>query len=153
MKKVISVLMLSIMVTSSGCGPRARSDTADRSTLKKLARYKAIPKIDRRGCVVELKLEGKRVSDDALDELGGLTELRSLSLFAADISDEGLEKLQAVVSLDSLGLCGTPITDNGLTALHKMKNLRHLWLSKASFTTVALDELREAVPGLIIYLQ
>jgi hypothetical protein len=148
-------LFLSIILVpafSMSCGRNARDDYADREVLTEIAFYNPVTKVDGRGFVVELKLEGKHVTDDALIHLGRLSELRSLSLYGADISDEGLYRVQSIQWLDALGIGETPITDKGLLVLHPMKNLRHVWLTERSFSPQSVEKLKQAIPGLTVYL-
>jgi len=94
------------------------------------------------------------VPASALENVGKLTELRKLSLYAASLTDESLEKLKDLGDLEALGLGATAITDQGLVHLEKLLSLRSVWLPKTSkISEQRIEDLKRALPGLIVYRQ
>src|SRR5258707_583251 len=84
---------------------------ADETILRALEPYDPIYKLNLGGRVVALKLEGRRIPASVLQQVGKLTELGELSLYAANVTNESLELLQGCKHLHSLGLGATPITE------------------------------------------
>ncbi|MEA3156706.1 MAG: hypothetical protein QOK44_4295 [Betaproteobacteria bacterium] len=128
----------------------------DEVILRVLEPYDPIYKLNFSGRVVALKLEGRRIPATVLQQVGKLTELGELSLYAANLTDESLELLQGCKQLHSLGLGATPITDKGLVFLEPITSLRHMWLSKELVRTdpsPELAHLKDALPELTIHSQ
>ncbi len=70
------------------------------------------------------------VTDDALAELAGMTELRQLSLARTKVTGAGLKHLTKLTKLEKLDLEGVRVSDGGLAALAPLTgvtdlNLRH----------------------------
>ena len=150
------VLML-LGTCGLGCAdapPPAESPASpDEQVLQVLDPYNPLYKLDSDGRVVRLKLEGRHVLPGVLTEVGRLTELRSLSLYAASVNDESLAQLTGLEKLQNLGLGATAITDEGLVHLEKIAELRQVWLTKANLSTEAIEKLRAAVPGINVHFQ
>lgn len=128
----------------------------DEIVLHALEPYDPPYKLNGSGRVVALKLEGRRIPASVLQQVGKLTELGELSLYAANLTDESLEMLQGCKHLHSLGLGATPITDKGLVFLEPITSLRHMWLSKELVRTdpsPELAHLKDALPELTIHVQ
>src|SRR5215470_16993683 len=53
--------------------------------------------------VVRVMLEGKQVTDDALDDVPKLTQLKRLSLHKSSVTDAGLAKLTEMRRLENIG--------------------------------------------------
>jgi len=95
---------------------------------------------------VDSGLWGLALTDGNLQQIGALTQLRSLSLSGANLNDVGadrpermlsrselrdLSKLKALVNLESLDLSNTPVSDDALEALRALPKLRELRLGLA----------------------
>ena len=131
-------------------------ESPDETVLRALQPYDPIYKVNFSGRVVALKLEGRRIPASVLHQVGKLTELGELSLYAANLTDESLELLQGCKLLHSLGLGATPITSKGLVFLEPLKELRHMWLSKElvrADPSPELAHLKDAIPELTIHSQ
>jgi hypothetical protein len=150
----LAVVLLLTSLGSSGCRRPPKVNQYDQEALEHLvSSFPAIAKMDTNGYVNDLKLEGGQVTDEALDHVARLIDLKSLSLFGSAISDQGLEKLQPLEKLEALGLGGTRITDRGLVVLHKVPTLRWVWLPQKTVTPQAVNELKQAIPGLTVHYQ
>jgi hypothetical protein len=142
----------------TGCGgttPDVAEEplSPDEHILAVLEPYDPIYKLNSQGRVVKLKLEGKRIPAAVMDQVGQLTELQHLSLYAASITDDSLVRLQGLQSLQSLGLGATPMSQRGIVHLEKLTSLRWIWLSKWLVTTPEVEQLKMAVPDLTVYPQ
>jgi hypothetical protein len=110
-------------------------------------------KLDDKGRVIKLKLDGPHVDDAALEQVASFKYLRELSLARATVTDAGLLKLQPLKRLESLGLTETRVTDKGLLYLQKMPSLRNLWVTEGRGVTAAgIESLKKALPGLTVYV-
>lgn len=89
------------------------------------------------------------VTDGDLAALEALTRLRSLSLARSSITDDGLVWVGKCASLENLFLNQT-ITDAGLAHLRPLSKLRSLWLDRSKLSQHAIDELKQALPGVTI---
>jgi hypothetical protein len=90
------------------------------------------------------------VTDSHLIQIGAITELRSLDLWACGISDEGLRSLSNLKQLEQLQLNQTLISDRGLAYLEPLNNLRQLGLIGTSVTPARINRLRRERPGCVI---
>jgi len=135
-----------------GCADNAVPASPDEEVLRVLDCYDPIYKVDADGRVTHLPLNGRLVTDSMMAEIGKLTELRQLGLYAAPLTDESLAHLQNLQQLRSLGLGATPITDKGLEHLEKLQSLQWLWLPR-TVSPEAIEKLKSARPGLNVYPQ
>ena len=125
----------------------------EKRALKKLAIYGAKSRLDEQSHVVRVVLEGKQVTNKALDEVVKLPELRSLSLGNSSVTDAGLLKLRELTMLDSLGITNTPVTDAGLKHLEGMPSLRYIWVCENDkLTPQGIASLRDALNGVNVYI-
>jgi hypothetical protein len=147
-------LVAVLSAVSSGCGkPTKAVNPGDAVCLTGLAPYHDTHKIDEKGRVTEVTLEGRQVDDAALIHLQSLSQLCRLSLYGSSVTDEGLAKLKGLKYLEGLGLGKTQITDKGLIHLEKIPCLHWLWLTDdKQITDQAVENLKKkALPGLTIY--
>jgi hypothetical protein len=78
--------------------------------------------------LIQLSLEGTRVTDQGIVHLLGLTHLRHLDLDGAPVGDGAAEALAELGSLQTLSLMDTRLTDVGVVALSRAGSLRELHL-------------------------
>ena len=89
--------------------------SVDESVLLALEPSDPVYKVNARGRVILIRLEGRQIPASALEEVGKLTELtEELSLYRANITDDSLAQLESLKKLQRLGLGGTPISAEGL---------------------------------------
>src|SRR5262249_59328043 len=86
-------------------------------------------------------------------EIGKLTELQALDLYGTSIDDDGLAQLKDLQHLRRTGLGGTSITDKGLAHLERLQALQWVWVPKDGVTREAVEKLKQARPGMNVYLQ
>lgn len=74
--------------------------------------------------VVGLDLSETKITDAGLASVKGLTDLEYLQLSRTDITDAGLENLVGLVNLEALDLTGTRVTQAGAKYLERLPNLK-----------------------------
>lgn len=94
----------------------------------------------------QLSLGETKITDGGLEHLRGLPQLRGLELGYTEITDAGLEHLKELPRLGALGLTDTKITDAGLEHL-KGLNLGFLSLKGTLVTRTGVKRLQTALPG------
>jgi hypothetical protein len=83
-----------------------------------------------------LQLVGRFISDGELAHLKGLTKLSNLCLYA--VSDAGMAHLTGLTKLKILMISGPQVTDAGLAHLKGLSNLTCLQLSSTPVTDAGL---------------
>jgi len=89
----------------------------------------------------ELDLGFTNVTDEDLEKLKDLAELRRLVLTGTAISDAGCAHLGKLTKLEELELSGTSISNDGLRSLRELQGLRRLGLDDTSIDAAGLAEL------------
>ncbi len=97
-----------------------------------------------------LSLGYTTVDDIGLKHLKGLVQLQSLFLNGTAVSDAGLEHLKGLVQLPSLFLHGTEVTDAGLEHLKGLNRLEVLDLINTAVSDAGAKKLRQALPNCVI---
>jgi hypothetical protein len=92
--------------------------------------------------VAEVGLLGPEVTDEGLERLKGLGQLRLLYLCGGRVTDGGLKHLKALGRLKMLGLGDTKITDAGLEHLKGLGQLQQLYLNDTRVTDAGLEHLK-----------
>ena len=82
-----------------------------------------------------------KVTDDGLENLRDLSELRRLGLIEANVTDAGIVHLAGLTKLQSLFLDGTQVTDVGLASIVGLTQLRRLSLDGTRVTDAGLGNL------------
>jgi len=94
--------------------------------------------------VVKIDLSSsKKVEDEGLKNLLGLSHLQALSLHETTISDAGLVHVAQLTSLQTLDLYLTKITDAGLERVGRLHHLDSLSLHNTAVTDAGLRHLGE----------
>jgi len=84
----------------------------------------------------------KRISDDGLRHIAGLSKLEVLVLSGTNVQDEGLRRLTNLQNLKGLTLDNTPLTDSGLKYIVQLSNLKWLHLSNTRITDDGLQQIQ-----------
>ncbi len=92
--------------------------------------------------VVAVYFDTTLVTDDDLQQLKRLPQLRTLYLAGALITDAGVEHLAEITQLEVLNLSATRVTDAGLNHLKALTHLWSLGLDHADVTDAGLQHLR-----------
>jgi internalin A len=94
--------------------------------------------------LAELRLHSsRRITDDALPHLAGLSRLRLLNLADTSVTGSEFSSLRELMQLSDLDLHGCPVTDDGLRKLKDMRSLRVLDLRNSRVTDRGLSHLKE----------
>ena len=100
-----------------------------------------------------LKLDNANVRDAELENLQGLTRLRSLALASNPlVSDEGLMNLRGLPQLRKLWLVGTSVTGEGFSHLKHLPRLEELYLGLSPISNSGLKNLEGMVQLRILAL-
>jgi hypothetical protein len=95
-----------------------------------------------------LQMANEDVTDQTLDYLKGLKQLRKLDLSNTQVTDDGLRVLQELPRLEVLYLNGTKVTDEGVRRnLFPIETLTQLSLLRTKVTKKTRDEWRAAKEG------
>jgi uncharacterized protein (TIGR02996 family) len=89
-----------------------------------------------------LVLEDMPVTGAGLAHLEPLRQLRSLNLTHTQVGDAGISHLRGMSGLEELRLWDTPITDAGLEHLRDLRQLKVLDLAFTQVTDAGLEHLR-----------
>ena len=90
---------------------------------------------------VAFHLSDKKVTDDTLKTLAGLTKVAALNLRGTDVSSAGLAQLKGFKGLTHLHLEKTKVNDEGLKHLKELPNLVYLNLYGTGVTNAGLANL------------
>lgn len=96
--------------------------------------------------IVDLDLKKTSVTDQGLEAVAGMVNLKKLMLNETAVTDAGVETLSVLPNLESLSLFGTSVGDDGLKSLAKVSTLKSVYLSGTKVTEPAVEELRKALP-------
>lgn len=91
--------------------------------------------------VRKLQAVGKKVTDIGLACISKSTKLDTLDAFDSQFTDDGLANLRNLRHLTSLNLKGTQITDRGIEHVCRLKELRLLSVDTTAITDVGLKRL------------
>jgi len=90
---------------------------------------------------VAFHLSDKKVTDETLKTLAGLTKVTSLNLRGTDVTSAGLAQLKSLKGLTHLHLEKTKVDDAGLKHLKELPNLVYLNLYGTGITNAGLPQL------------
>ena len=94
---------------------------------------------------------GDKLPTSITEQLGELTNLRTISVQHLPLRDADLKPLGRLVRLESLDLDGSMLTDSGLHHLYPLKRLTRLWLyhtDATQLTSQGRQQLRATLPYL-----
>jgi uncharacterized membrane protein len=94
--------------------------------------------------LVWLNLSHTRISDQQMEAVSRLGNLRVLNLNNTGITDTGVAKLVRLHELRSLSLVGTRVTDQSVAVFLELKRLANLFLFQTSLTDPAIKNLLDA---------
>lgn len=97
----------------------------------------------------ELVLDSRRITDvGVIRHIARLPALESLALHSPGITDAGVAHLAGLRKLRELDLSATRVTDAGLTHLLELTDLEVVDVRKTAVTAAGVEKLRAARPGL-----
>jgi uncharacterized membrane protein len=89
--------------------------------------------------LIWLNLSNTTITDQQMNRLSGLNNIRVLYLNNTPVSDAGILSLAGMTELRLLNLVGTRITDNSIPALLKLKKLTNLFLYQTLLTEEGIE--------------
>mgnify|MGYP003994451721 FL=1 len=110
-------------------------------------RDKAIEAIEQVGGTVSIVIEIFNTRHPWRSRLGIERELLDVNLDGTDITDEDLECMNGLTNIRSLHLSNTKITDDGLRHLRGLKSLGSLYLDGTHTTDEGVKNVLEALPN------
>ena len=93
-----------------------------------------------------LSLSGCRITDDCLDDIGKMSNLRHLTLAETPITDSQLDVLSNLPNLVVLDISATRISEDGLQRLTRSRSLRSIVAFDMSITEACVQRLKVANP-------
>jgi hypothetical protein len=91
------------------------------------------------------------VSDDGWVPLAHLTNLTELNLIECHVTDSALPYIEGLTQLESLWLTGNAkVTDAGLQNLKALTHLKYLQIGGTEITPAGVEDLKRALPTLIV---
>ncbi len=109
-----------------------------------------VPYLQKLG-VVELDLNGSRISNQALTKLARLRSLKGLRVVDTSIDDDGLKVIAELKQLQMVDLRGTKITDKGFRYLASMPNLRVLAVNENQVSQEVQADFAREHPNVKIF--
>ena len=104
--------------------------------------------------LVEINLASSGMTDALMPLLENMRVLQSLNLSNNSISDDGLEVLASITDLRNLNLYGNPaISDTGLVSLSGLTELGTVYTWGTAVTGQGMANLSQVLPELSIYGQ
>jgi hypothetical protein len=127
---------------------------AEKAILRNLAIYNVRYELDEDHHVEDLNLDGKEVTDEAVNEICKLAHLRRLSLEDSSVTDAGMLKISKLRQLKRLQITDTYVTDRGLKYLEQVKSLRWVFVSEnKKLTSRGIASLQRALPALHVVVR
>jgi hypothetical protein len=106
-------------------------------------RHRAVQEIER----VSGWVESETVGPQWLQKLGfGFDRVWMVYLVGTEITDDGLQHLSSLTNLKCLSLSGTHVSDDGLKHLSGLTNLEYLFLVNTQVTDDGVKMLQESLP-------
>jgi hypothetical protein len=95
---------------------------------------------------------GQSTTDGCLQYVGGLTQLRLLTIYSNTITDVGFDHLKKLTNLERFYLASSSITDKGLDYLAELPNLQFFHIVNSRYITPkGVQRLKEKRPDLHIF--
>ena len=149
------ILWLLPLVWFTGCSAAPETNEVEKEVLATLITDYQLEyhEKDDQGRVIDLRLEGDRFDNDAMEYVRKFKMLIGLSLMRSSVTDAGMEKIQELKRLQRINLVSTAVTDLGLSYLEKMPSLQNVWLLETkTLTARGIDSLKSAVPGINVHV-
>lgn len=100
--------------------------------------------------VEKIELDRLKITDDDLDQLAGLTNLKHLGLHSARITTKGIDKIVALPTLTELELSYTNLDDAGMEKLKALPQLEKLYIYGTRVTKDGIENFRKERPKVTV---
>jgi mono/diheme cytochrome c family protein len=98
--------------------------------------------------IVHADFSGTRITDEGIEVLSQLKNLKSLNLSRTAITGISLSTLAKLEQLESLNLYGTPLSLEALEELSQLSQLKYLYLFQTKLEDEStINQLKQALPG------
>ncbi len=97
-----------------------------------------------------VRLGRTAVTDDGLQPMTRLSQLRRFSISSPHITDQGMDHLSRLHQLETLTLVDVGLTDSGLAKLASLRSLEFLALKKTKVSRHGVASLQSALPDCTI---
>lgn len=97
-----------------------------------------------------LNLARTGIGDDALELVGGMTNLQRLYLQHTSVEGAGLAALTGIETLEYLNLFGTKVGDDALDHVIELEGLQTVYLLQTEVSEEGVQALRERRPDLTV---
>ena len=111
-----------------------------------------LPNLEKSCVGRRVDLRATLVSDEGLDSLSRMSQLKTLHIGDTGITDLGVKKISQFKKLEGLTLTNLSISDQALTFLTDLPRLRYLDLEGTNVTPAAGARLQKALPDCKIRL-
>lgn len=103
--------------------------------------------------LIWLYLNNSNVTDDDLQSVSNLTQLRKLNLSHNAITDKGIGYLMTLTELEYLNLYATNVSDSGVDSLLTLPHLKALYLWQTNVTAGHMEKCKAGRPDIKIVYQ
>jgi len=143
----LPIAVNSLMIRFVGLGPHDKIVSGERHLTLTGWDRKDYSAIASSNDAIVLQMANPDVSDETLQYLTGMTQLRELDLNNSQVSDAGLKILAQLPALRDLRLARTKVTDEGFREhLQGKASLMNLELTGTTVASKTLREWKSAVP-------
>ncbi|HLK27970.1 MAG TPA: c-type cytochrome domain-containing protein [Puia sp.] len=100
--------------------------------------------------LVSLNLDKMPVTDNDLQTIGQLTNLRNLNLSFSKVSGAGLASLNKLTHLKTISLTNTAVKKDDIQQLASLKELRHIYIWNTAVNLADAESIRKKYPAVDI---
>ncbi|MCH8829188.1 MAG: hypothetical protein IID45_06380 [Planctomycetes bacterium] len=147
-RPVAALLLLFSAVLPVGCSEKSESKTESKTVGRTKPLSSVKPTFSRENTIdlIEKKLQGKI----SFEEQEKTISILAVDLAGTEVSDDDLEHLVLLTEVRFLSLADTSISDAGLQHLEQLSELNQLDLSKSRVTKEGVKSLQRALPLCVI---
>ena len=103
--------------------------------------------------LIWMQLANTNTTDQDMQAIGQLTELRKLNLSQNKLTDQGIQEIIGLSKLEVLNLYGNHITDSSITMLSNLEALKKLYVWKTEISPEMVELLRINNPDLEVVFE
>lgn len=97
-----------------------------------------------------LNLAGSTLSEDLLEIIAGMPQLRQLMLQNSSVTDQDLAQLADLKTLEVLNLYGTAVGDQSASTLRGFSQLQRVYTWQSGWSPAGIAQVQEALPALTV---
>jgi len=100
--------------------------------------------------ILHLNLSKMPVTDEQVNWIAGLPNLRKLNLNYSDITDKSMTEISGMKNLETISLVGTKITKQGIESVLLNKHLKEVFIWDSKLSATEMQVLQQKNPQLIL---